>query len=413
MEGEKPVVLTTGFFFFYLWMSNRIMDILLNFKELCYFVSIIIGIEVSLVLFIFGIKKEKTNILLGFNIFFTTYSLFLASLISSGMLVNFPELYRTGNFTGLLIGPLLYIYIRNVVYQNSLSYKDLIHLIPFLVFLIDFWPIYFLSSSDKLGLILSEIDDPAKFTNFNQSRFFPSNFHGIFRTILLAFYWILSSRIVYKNRKHFLKTKNQFGSIWQKWITLYLFLWLFSFLPYFLIGIKGDPQLAFDLIHFSVALITIFAGVALLFFPKILYGLDEFEFIVNEQNEVDENLEKHVLSTEKIQELKKKIHKSLKEEKVFLIKGYSLADLAKDTEIPSYLLTIYINKYLNCSFSDLINKERVDESIRMIENGYLEQKTFEGIADLCGFNNRNSFINSFKKYKGMTPSQYKNQLNIA
>jgi AraC-like DNA-binding protein len=172
-------------------------------------------------------------------------------------------------------------------------------------------------------------------------------------------------------------------------------------------------MLAFDLIHFSVALVTIFAGISLLFFPKILYGLDEFEFIVNEQNEVDENLEKHVLSNEKIQELKKKIHKSLKEEKVFLIKGYSLADLAKDTEIPSYLLTIYINKYLNCSFSDLINKERVNESIRMIENGYLEQKTFEGIADLCGFNNRNSFINSFKKFKGMTPSQFKNQLNGA
>jgi AraC-like DNA-binding protein len=299
------------------------------------------------------------------------------------------------------------------VNQNQLSYRGLIHLIPFFIFFIDFFPIYFLSSEDKLALILSEIESPAQFTNYNQSRFFPSNFHGIFRTVLIAFYWVLSFRIILHNRKRFLKTKKQFGSTWLKWISLYLFLLLFSFLPYFLIGLNGDPMLAFDLIHFSVALVTIFAGISLLFFPKILYGLDEFEFIVNEQNEVDENLEKHVLSNEKIQELKKKIHKSLKEEKVFLIKGYSLADLAKDTEIPSYLLTIYINKYLNCSFSDLINKERVNESIRMIENGYLEQKTFEGIADLCGFNNRNSFINSFKKFKGMTPSQFKNQLNGA
>ncbi|MDG1279282.1 MAG: AraC family transcriptional regulator [Algoriphagus sp.] len=389
------------------------MDILLNFKELGYFISIIIGVQVSLVLFVFGIKKVRTNILLASSIFLKTHGIFLGSLISSGAMVYFPGLYRTGNLAGLLFAPFLYLYIRNVVYQNSLSWKDLIHLVPFLIFFVDFLPIYFLSSSEKLALILSEIENPAEFTNFNQSRFFPSNFYGIFRTVLIAFYWTLSIRIIYKNRKRFLKTKKQFGTTWLKWISLYLFLLLFSFLPYFIIGLNGDPMLAFDLIHFSVALVTIFAGIALLFFPKILYGLDEFEFIKNEQNEVDENLDKHVMSLEKVKELEVKVHKSLIDEKVFLIKGYSLADLARDTEIPSYLLTIYINKYLNCSFSDLINKERVNESIRMIENGHLEQKTFEGIADLCGFNNRNSFINSFKKYKGMTPSQYKNQLNIA
>jgi len=328
-------------------------------------------------------------------------------------MVRFPELYRTGNLAGLLFAPLLYLYIRNVVYQNKLSFRDLIHLVPFLIFFFDFLPIYFLSSADKLALILSEIENPAEFTNYNQSHFFPSNFYGVFRTILIAFYWTLSIRIIYKNRKRFLKTKKQFGSTWLKWISLYLFLLLFSFLPYFLIGLNGNPLLAFDLIHFSVALITIFAGISLLFFPKILYGLDEFEFILSEQNEVDKNLEKHVLNTAKINELEIKIHQTINKEKVYLNKGYSLADLAKDTEVPSYLLTIYINKYLNCSFSDLINKARVEESIKMIENGYLERKTFEGIADSCGFNNRNSFINSFKKFKRMTPSQYKNKMETA
>jgi AraC-like DNA-binding protein len=389
------------------------MEILLNFKALGYFISIIIGVQVSVVLFVFGIKKISANLLLAFSIFFKTYGIFLVSLISSGAMVYFPGLYRTGNLAGLLFAPLLYLYIRNVVYQNQLSFRDLIHLVPFLIFFVDFLPIYTLSSIDKLALILSEIENPAEFTNYNQSQFFPSNFHGIFRTVLIAFYWVLSFRIILQNRKRFLKTKKQFGATWLKWISLYLFLLLFSFLPYFLIGLNGDPMLAFDLIHFSVALVTIFAGIALLFFPKILYGLDEFEFIKNEQQEVDENLEKHVLNIEKVEELSEKINVSLKEDRVFLIKGYSLSELSKDTGIPSYLLTIFINKYLNCSFSDLINSERVEESIKMIEEGYLEQKTFEGIADSCGFNNRNSFINSFKKFKGMTPSQYKNQLNVA
>jgi AraC-like DNA-binding protein len=389
------------------------MEILLNFKELGYFISIIIGVQVSIVLFVFGIKKVRVNLLLALSIFFKTYALFLASLISSGAMVYFPVLYRTGNLAGLLFAPFLYLYIRNVVYQNSLSFRDLIHLIPFLIFFIDFLPIYFLSSADKLSLILGEIENPAQFAYFNQSQFFLSNFHGIFRTVLIAFYWIFSCRIIFQNRKRFLKTRNQFGTTWLKWISIYLFLLLFLFLPYFLIGLNGNPILAFDLIHFSVALVTIFAGTALLFFPRILYGLDEFEFLKNEQQEFDKNIEKQVLSIEKAKEFSEKINRSLKKKKVFLIKGYSLSDLSKDTGIPSYLLTIYINKYLNSTFSDLINSERVEESIQMIEEGYLEQKTFEGIADSCGFNNRNSFINSFKKFKGMTPSQYKKQPKVA
>lgn len=389
------------------------MEILLNFKDLSYFLSIIIGLEVSIVLFVFGLKKVRTNLLLGFNLLFITYGLFLASLISSGALVHFPALYRTGNLAGLLFAPLLYLYVRQVIDQNPLSYKDLIHLIPFLIYFIDFFPIYLLSNSEKLDLILSEISNPAQFTSFNQSRFFPPNFHGIFRTVLLSIYWVLSASLIIKNRNRLLKAKNQFGTVWLKWISLYLFLFLFSFLPYFLIGWSVEPMVAFDLVHFSVALITIFAGIALLFFPKILYGLDEFEFIKNEQIVLNDSVEKHVLSDEKINEIQVSISNCLKNDKVFLIKGYSLADFAKDTETPSYLLTIFINKYLNSSFSDLINKERVEESIRMMEEGYLEQKTFEAIADSCGFNNRNSFINSFKKFKGMPPSHFKNRLNVA
>lgn len=384
------------------------MEILLNIEELCYFISIIIGIEVSLVLFIYGFKKVKTNLLLAFNILFTTYSVFLGSLISSGAMIYFPHLYRTGNLTGLLFAPFLFLYIRQVVTPNSLSYRDLIHLLPFLIFLIDFGPTYLLSSTDKLALILTEIDNPAEFANFNQSRFFSPNFYIVLRTALIGFYWFLSTWMVFKNRNRFMNTKNTFGTFWARWISLYLFLLLFSFLPYFIIDRQSDPMLAFDLTHFSGAIILIFAGLALLFSPKILYGLDEFEFIKNEQSKMDQQLEKQVLSPEKIQELNVRIDECLNKNQVYLTKGYSLADLSKDTQIPSYLLTIYINKNLNCTFSDLINSARVNESIKMIEEGYLEQKTFEGIADACGFNNRNSFINSFKKFKGMTPSQYKN-----
>ena len=87
-------------------------------------------------------------------------------------------------------------------------------------------------------------------------------------------------------------------------------------------------------------------------------------------------------------------------------KGYTINELAKDVQIPAYLLTQYINRKLETNFSDLINQERIEECCQLMESGEYKHLTLEGLADKCGFNNRNSFSVAFKKFKGVTPSQF-------
>ncbi len=64
------------------------------------------------------------------------------------------------------------------------------------------------------------------------------------------------------------------------------------------------------------------------------------------------------------------------------------------------------------SFSDYINKKRVDYCIELLESGRHRNKTLEAIARLSGFNNRNTFTKAFKKFKGKTPSSYLKVLNV-
>ena len=380
------------------------MEVALDWKNIFYVFSQFVGFLVGLVLIFFGFRKNRQNILLGFNFLVLTYRSFIIWLITTSYFVYFPQLYRTGNFTGLLFMPMMYLYIRMVVTGKKLRWKDALHLIIPLVFLVDYWPVLVLDSADKLALIRSEISNPALFTSFNQSRFFSDGFYTPFRSVVLSIYWILSVYWVRQGSKKI--EKDGFAKEWFVWIQVFLVLEFLVFFPFFMLFWTVDPLTAFHLVHITIVLLNLSTGFSLLFFPKILYGLDK-ELFVNQlkkqksKTEIMDNI-----SVEKSTEIEKKIKTALEENKRYLQHGYSIHDLSEDTGIPTYLLTMYINKVLDSSFTDLINKKRIEECCLLMASGKYSHLAIEGFATLCGFNNRNSFSLAFKKFKDMSPSAY-------
>ena len=385
------------------------MVISLDWKNIFYLFSQFIGYLVGFALILSGLKGKKSNIFLGLNFLFLTYSTFIIWLITTGYFVKFPYLYRTGNLTGLLFIPLMYLYIRREIGKKAFSPLDILHFLPALIFIVDFWPIYNLPVDQKLSLIKSEISNPALFTQFSQSRFFHENFYTPFRSVLLAFYWSFSVYWVVKGSKN--PISKEFAKEWFIWIKIFLGLESMVFLPAFLLNWALEPITAYHVVHFSNVILNVGTGFSLLFFPKILYGLDleRYETKPLIRKSKTELLEQ--LSEEKIAEISKKIESALYVEKKYLNQGYAINDLSKDTGIPSYLLTLYINNILSTSFPDLINKERIEECSKMMASGKYDHFATEGFAQLCGFNNRNSFSSAFRKYKGMTPSAYLKSLN--
>jgi two-component system, response regulator YesN len=73
---------------------------------------------------------------------------------------------------------------------------------------------------------------------------------------------------------------------------------------------------------------------------------------------------------------------------------------------PSYLSTLF-NENMGVHFTDYLNHERIEFSLRSLEE---TDKSIKEIAFESGFNSVQNYIRVFKKYKGTAPGQYKANL---
>lgn len=100
----------------------------------------------------------------------------------------------------------------------------------------------------------------------------------------------------------------------------------------------------------------------------------------------------------------------MNEEKLFLRSDLTLTDLAKNLETNTSYLSRVINDEYAMNFSNFMNKYRIEEAQRLIDNHKQDVLTFEGIAKSCGFLSRSSFNQAFKKFTGMTPTEYSQKI---
>ncbi len=99
------------------------------------------------------------------------------------------------------------------------------------------------------------------------------------------------------------------------------------------------------------------------------------------------------------------------EEKLYLNAGLKLTDLAKDLNCPMNEISQVLNQDLQQSFSDFVNKYRVEEVKKLMRMGEHEKFTLVAIAKQCGFNSKTSFYRVFKKETGKTPADYLKEFN--
>ena len=80
--------------------------------------------------------------------------------------------------------------------------------------------------------------------------------------------------------------------------------------------------------------------------------------------------------------------------------------LAEKVKVTPHQLSQYLNEVMKLSFYDFINQHRVEAAKISLCNS---RQAILDIALIVGFNNKATFNKSFKKYTGMTPSQYRSE----
>lgn len=100
-----------------------------------------------------------------------------------------------------------------------------------------------------------------------------------------------------------------------------------------------------------------------------------------------------------------KLNKMMTDQKPFLRSDFSLPDLAQTVGTTVHTLSQAINEGLGKNFFEMVAEYRVAEAKKLLR----EQPNIkvEEIAEQVGYNSKSSFNTMFKKFTGVTPSQFR------
>ena len=100
------------------------------------------------------------------------------------------------------------------------------------------------------------------------------------------------------------------------------------------------------------------------------------------------------------------IDQFVEEEHFFRQTGLSISDLALKLKIPKSHLSFVFKYHSEISFSDFKKVVRIQDSLDLIEQGYLKTNTFDSLSKNVGFSTYNTFFIAFKEVTNKAPQEF-------
>jgi YesN/AraC family two-component response regulator len=88
----------------------------------------------------------------------------------------------------------------------------------------------------------------------------------------------------------------------------------------------------------------------------------------------------------------------------------SLTSLAEKLEIPKQYISEILNIHMDTNFQDFVNGYRIDAFLERLNDPKYSNYSLLGIANDVGFSSKSNFYATFKKHKGITPTEYRKSL---
>jgi AraC-like DNA-binding protein len=115
----------------------------------------------------------------------------------------------------------------------------------------------------------------------------------------------------------------------------------------------------------------------------------------------------------KFERIYKEVDQLMKEQHLYLEPELTLAMVSERIKVPSTVISQAIKIFTNQSFPSYINMYRVNMVIEKMNSPLFKTYTILSLALESGFNSKASFNRIFKQQKGVTPSEYANQLGLS
>ena len=120
---------------------------------------------------------------------------------------------------------------------------------------------------------------------------------------------------------------------------------------------------------------------------------------------------KKVISEEKLNHYKARLLALMETEKPYLDSEITLPKLGKMLLLNTYQTSYLINASFGENFYTFINRYRLDECKKMLASNQYDHLSILGIAFEAGFNSKTAFNTSFKKSTGLSPKEFREQMD--
>lgn len=376
-----------------------------DFHLLVLCIGVLQGLVLSVCLMTFGRKTNHANWLLGLTIL--SYSLMLVDdiLFESRLLLSVPQLSDVFSAFIFAPAPLMYLYVRSLTRrEQALRWRDALHGIPFVLLVLLNLLTYLGDSAERLAGVQALYGSDRFY--FNPTVVVPL---AQVLAYIMAIYFLL--------RKHGRNIRAQFSSLEKinlRWIPYlffgFLFIWSGWLLSYLLRWTLGLQVL--DLAYTAVVYAFGYFGwrqsevksVDLVSQPPTSNeGAGEAE-------ETAPRYAKSGMTAEMKLELLTKLKRLMETQKPFLDPTLSLVGLADAVGSSPHHVSRVINEDLGLSFYEYINSLRVEEAKRIMSGNEFQEAKVIAIAFESGFNSKSAFNSAFRKFAGMTPSDFRKGL---
>lgn len=354
--------------------------------------GIVLGVFVILLLNNKGVRKTRANTFLSILLASLTFSIF--HLRYAGQVIgHFSfKVFSFGDPTFLLIAPLLWFYVVELTGGRvKLSLKNTAHFIPFAA--VVFCSLSFNSFRDDTTLIrVLENHSRLPFT--------------LFWMIVVVQFSAYQFSIHRKWQAYQTVIKQEVSNTEDVNIS-----WVRFFMMIFLIVNAAFLFSLFAAIHLeinngiwkSIGLILSFSIFALGY-----KGILQKEiFDARKDTPMEPQDSKQSTANKPDQILIDKLRAFMQNQKPYLNPELSLSTLSQEIGLNRNQLSQLINDGIGENFYDFVNKYRVEEVKRLMVDPQKQNYNLLGIAVEAGFKSKSTFNLIFKRFTGLTPTEYK------
>jgi AraC-like DNA-binding protein len=365
---------------------------------------------ISLFLFTHTKGKRLSHRLLGAFFLSLAFNIGSGLLMLTGAYPQWQQFVFLGSSFGLLLGPLLYLYTKSMIYKDYMIPRNTwLHLLPFLLLLGSSF--YFYSQQpEAMQRYVSEVRSR---TNTPPIQILFSLF--VYGQFFAYLYFSLREIVNYRQA-----IREQFSAIEHinlSWLTSTIVVFGIAMLLATLNSFIGlTPFKGYHEISLGAIIVALFIFINQVIFkalqqPQVFSGIEltstEKEGAADKNIPVQRKYATSSLSTpEREAHLQHLLH-LMSSEKLYLDPELSIEDLANRLSIPVKTLSQVINESLEQSFFDFVNTYRINEAKLLLSNPADKKITVLEVMYKVGFNSKSSFNTAFKKLTQMTPSDFK------